>query len=184
MTHYRKKMVITICILFIACIWLIGFIDINHRFPKSVAEEYHTDQWMDYENSKLTPVQLDIYTGTQFADTYSDIGKTLKNKDCNIIVAKIKIKNNSDNKIDSMKYFTRFDLVAYPIGYENQGILTDMKNIYVAPGEEKEVSAYYIVSQALVSDNNMKEFLNSKFYMGIRLYPIKQILVFDNIITH
>lgn len=184
MIRYRKKIIITIFTLAIISIWLVGFIHINNRFPKSVLEEYHTNQWLNYENSKLMPIQLDIYSGSQFADTYSDIGKPFANQNCKIIVTKIKIKNNSNDKVDVMKYFTRFDLVAYPIGFENQGLLVDMNDLYVAPDEEKEVSAYYMVMQGLVSNSKMDEFLKCKFNMGIRLYPVKQVLVFDNIIIH
>jgi len=184
MTRYRKAILISIVILLIVGTWLVGFIKINHRFPQPVIEEYHADQWLDYENAQITPVQMDIYSGTQFAEIYSDIGKSFANQNSKIIVAKVKIKNNSNSKLDSMKFYTRFNVVAYPIGYENQGMLVDLNNIYVLPGEEKEVSTYYMVSQALVSDQKMDEFLNSKFYMGVRLYPIKQILVFDNIIIH
>lgn len=184
MTRYKKTILISIVILLTAGTWLVGFININHRFPQPVIEEYHADQYLDYENAQITPVQMDIYSGAQFAELYSAIGKSFANQNCKIIVAKIKIKNNSNSNIDSLKFCTRSNVVAYPIGYENQGMLVDMKNIYVLPGEEKEVSTYYAVTQSLVSDKNMAEFLNSKFYMGVRLYPIKQILVFDNIIIH
>lgn len=184
MIRFRKIILIVTCLFVLLCVWFFAFKDVNNRFPKQVLEEYHMGQWLDYEKIQLSPVQMDVYDVAQFKDTYPNIQEMYTKPFYKLLVMKVKIKNNGADKIDFFKYFTRYDAVAYPIGYENGGFLLDESNRYVEPGEEKEIDTCFGVSQGLVSDKNLKEFLNSQFYMGIRAYPIKQILVFDQIVIH
>jgi len=184
MIHFRKKILLVTCFLVLLGVWIFAFNGINNRFPKQVLEEFHVGQWLDYENIQLSPVQMDVYDVGQFKDTYPNIEESYTNPSYKILVMKVKIKNNGSARIDCGKYFSRFDAVAYPIGYENGGFLLDATNRYVEPGEEKEIDTCFGMSQSLVSDKNLEAFLNSQFYMGIRAYPIKQILVFDDIVIH
>lgn len=173
-----KRIVGVVAFLFIV-LWTIGVIDVNSRFPQPEVQEYGQDDWLEYDDSILLNVNEIKY---ELAEVSVDENKVLTSqKNTAHILVKFRVKNKTESDIDFYNYFMRFDLVVYPIGYNNQGSLRNMNEIYIKAGEEKEFIAEYNLTEGLIKQKFMEKFLNNKFCLCIRTYPVRQMFVFEQV---
>jgi len=189
MMHYKKIIIIIIISVVLFVAWLIGFLDVNSRFPQVKCEEYHLDEWVDYsnrywgyDNLQLSPVKITIYSAKDFESGYPEEGEEYKDTSYKIVVMKVKIKNNSSQEISVGKVFSFFTAGAEPIGWNNQGRIIDSKNTNILPGgNQEDVELYVVLSESVVSSRNYDRFLKNKIFLSVKSYPLRQILVFDEI---
>lgn len=182
MKHFKRKIVIIVVIIMTA-LEIMGFIDANSRFPQPKEEKYSCNEWMKLdEQVDISVTDISYYSKEQFKEVYAQEDFDIK---YDTIVIVMKVKNCSDHQIDfSMRYLQYITLVAYPIGYVNQGILLNRSDRMVDSGKEKEFTVVVNVSEALVNERRKEQFLKSTFYVQFSLYPIKKVFVIDNIMVN
>ena len=128
----------------IAVVVVVGYIDVNHRFPEPEEE------------------------------IVKELGRF------NYIVLKVKVQNESHDKFNMFSIVTDSNLVIYPDGYENQGMVCE-DNVSVNKGEVKDFTLAYAISKNYLSEKKLDKLFHEDIYLCFKAYPVRQAIVIRGI---
>ena len=188
MIHYNKINKKYILWMVIVGIWLIvcviGNINVNKRFPKPIDEYYYLGDTVEYLGMQIKAEEILYKNDEGMINNYPEIN-IKKKEGRNWLVVKLDVKNVSDKVIDfETDILPNIAMVAYPIGYMNQGsayALKDNKQWKFSLEEEKEVIIYFAVGNGQVRQERRKKFLESQFYLDFSLSPEHKAFVFNGV---
>lgn len=147
----------------------VGYIDVNHRFPEPEEEIVEKDEWVQYSDGiKIKVTGIDYCTEREVNEKYSASVKELGR--FNYIVLKVKVQNESQDKFNMFSIVTDSNLVIYPDGYENQGMVCE-DNVSVDKGEVKDFTLAYVISKNYLSEKKLDKLLHEDIYLCFKAYP-------------
>ncbi len=156
----------------IAVVVAVGYIDVNHRFPEPEEEIVQKDEWVQYSDGiKIKVTGIDYCTEQEVNEKYSASVKELGR--FNYIVLKVKVQNESQDKFNMFSIVTDSNLVIYPDGYENQGMICE-DNVSVNKGEVKDFTLAYVISKNYLSEKKLDKLLHEDIYLCFKAYPVRQ----------
>ena len=86
----------------IAVVVVVGYIDVNHRFPEPEEEIVEKDEWIQYSDGiKIKATGIDYCTEQEVNEKYSAGVKELGR--FNYIVLKVKVQNESQDKFNMFR---------------------------------------------------------------------------------
>ena len=190
MIHFKKRYIVTIMVfvLLVAYIWQVC--DVKRRFPAKKIEECYVSEWMDYNpriegvidaDVRMSPVDIIGLEGKDFIQKYPVTAKDYGDFDSwYILLVEFKMENIGENDVNIRRLVSFFEVVSPFNGYSNSlRLLIENGEITVGTGETKNIQAAIIVNRTYIGENNMKKFLESKFYLRIAEYPIEKRLVYE-----
>ena len=146
----------------IAVVVAVGYIDVNHRFPEPEEEIVEKDYCTEREVNK------------KYSASVKELGRF------NYIVLKVKVQNESQDKFNMFSIVTDSNLVIYPDGYENQGMVCE-DNVSVDKGEVKDFTLAYVISKNYLSEKKLDKLLHEDIYLCFKAYPVRQAIVIRGI---
>ena len=156
----------------IAVVVVVGYIDVNHRFPEPEEEIVEKDEWIQYSDGiKIKATGIDYCTEQEVNEKYSAGVKELGR--FNYIVLKVKVQNESHDKFNMFSIVTDSNLVIYPDGYENQGMVCE-DNVSVNKGEVKDFTLAYAISKNYLSEKKLDKLFHEDIYLCFKAYPVRR----------
>ncbi len=181
MKHFKHKKRMAVCLiaaLFIV-LFIIGFIDVNLRFPKPQEELYSIDEWVSWNDDiRIKAKSIDYCSSSELTQKYGI--KEGNNDKIFYIVTKLEVNNTSNKDINFEHIFEKFNLVMYPIGYENQGMIFTDSPIIAANSTEEKI-ACFTVSEGLIRNERREAALQNDIYLCLKVYPVRQAIVFKGV---
>lgn len=163
----------------IAVVVAVGYIDVNHRFPEPDEEIAEVDEWVQYSDGvKIKATGIDYCSDQEVNEKYNAGVKELGR--FNYIVIKIKVLNESQDKFNVFSIVTDSNIVIYPYGYENQGMICE-DNVSVDKGEGEEFTLAYVISKNYLSEKKLDKLLHEDIYLCFKAYPVRQAIVIRGI---
>lgn len=79
MKHYTDKthikiIIISAVIIIFTFVCIIGYIDVNKRFPKAGGEFYSEEQWVDYDYMQIRAKKMEYLTKEEYGERYENSG--------------------------------------------------------------------------------------------------------------
>lgn len=127
---------------------------------------------------KIKVTGIDYCTEQEVNEKYSASVKELGR--FNYIVLKVKVQNESQDKFNMFSIVTDSNLVIYPDGYENQGMICE-DNVSVNKGEVKDFTLAYVISKNYLSEKKLDKLLHEDIYLCFKAYPVRQAIVIRGI---
>ena len=184
----KIKAVIIIVLLFVVLgCWVIGYIDVNRRFPKAEEELYSVGEWIEESGFEIKVNSLELISLEEASEKY---GVNLQNDMKKIVpstkyfILKMDVRNISDEELNiGKKLMSHTDLQVMPIGIVEVGeVLTNYtKNIKLQPGEEEEVVIKYILSNGVLREDRRWMLNKCKFYLAFLNYPVHKAVLFEDV---
>lgn len=187
MKHTRNRFIIKKCpfiitfiiIAVIAVAVAVGYIDVNHRFPEPDEEIAEKNEWVQYSDGvKLKVTEIDYCSEHEVNEKYN--AGVVEKGNFNYIVVKIKVMNEAQDKFNVLRVVTDSNLVIYPDGYENQGMVCE-DNVSVDKGEVKDFTLAYVISKKYLSEKKLDKLLHKDIYLCFKAYPVRQAIVIRGI---
>ena len=176
---YIAVLLILGVVVYFAVVVAVGYIDVNHRFPEPEEEIVEKDEWVQYSDGiKIKVTGIDYCTEREVNEKYSASVKELGR--FNYIVLKVKVQNESQDKFNMFSIVTDSNLVIYPDGYENQGMVCE-DNVSVDKGEVKDFTLAYVISKNYLSEKKLDKLLHEDIYLCFKAYPVRQAIVIRGI---
>ncbi len=163
----------------IAVVVAVGYIDVNHRFPEPEEEITEVDEWVQYSDGvKIKVTGIDYCSDHEVNEKYGADVKEMGR--FNYIVLKVRVMNELEDKFNVFSIVTDSNLVIYPDGYENQGMVCE-DNVTVNKGEDREFTLAYVISKNYLSENKLDKLLHKDIYLCFKAYPVRQAIVIRGI---
>ena len=172
----KIKAVIIIVLLFVVLgCWVIGYIDVNRRFPKPKEEIYAVN-----EVNSVELVSKDEAYSQYGINDYED-----ERQDIQYFITKLEINNTSGEEYDvEKKLNSHIAIKAYPLGYVNQGeIITEsgISNVKIKADEEKEVVICFILGDGVLLTDRRWMLNKSDMYLDFHEYPVHKAVLLEDI---
>ena len=179
MKHFKKYIIIAVVVL-VAVVWIAAYINVNKRFPQPREELYEKGEWVEVSDGvrvKGTGVEFCSYE--DYIARYN-IKSSNKNSNMSYILVHINVNNTSDEIFNVWDIDIVANIVIYPTGYNNQGMVVDQDAI-VQPGESKDITFAYNVSNSMIRSEIREKVLSKDIYLCFKAYPVRQAIVFRGI---
>ena len=179
MKHFRIYIIATVVVL-VAWVWLATYINVNKRFPQPEEELYEKGEWVEVSDGvrvKGTGVEFCSYG--EYTERYN-VKTSNKNSSMSCILIHINIDNTSSKAFNAWDIDTTANIVIYPTGYNNQGMVAEQDAI-IQSGESRDITFVYNVSSSMIRPEIRKKVLNNELYMCFKAYPVRQAIVFRGI---
>ena len=157
----------------------VGYIDINHRFPKPTEEIAGKNEWVQYSDGiKIKAAGIEYCTDKEINEKYKADVK--ENGNMNYIAVNISVMNESQEMFNIYTVVSDSNLVIYPDGYENQGMPCG-NDIAVDKGETKDFTLAFTVPKKYIGEKKVNKLLKEDIYLCFKAYPVRQAIVFNGI---
>lgn len=180
MKHFKhkKRIIISLITALIVVLFIIGWIDVNSRFPQPQEELYAVDEWMPYSDDiQIRAKSIEYCSVHEFNQKYKQ--KRASDKDNVYIVVQLEVSNASNQAMDVIHIAQQFVLAIYPIGYVNQGeIIADTPVLAANTTEEKTIC--FIVTEGLIQGGRRETAFKNDVYLYSKSYPIRRAIVFKS----
>lgn len=183
-TKKSKKTAIIVMAVLIVIIWLVGYIDINTRFPKAESETYNMNEWVDNGNINIRVNSAQYMDQEKVYDLYGI--EPIKDTSTHYFILSIDVLNRSDNEINLAKeFYGNIAMDIYPLGYHNIGerVHREDNNVkkMLKKDEQQEVIFAFIISDGSIREDRRWMMHKSQIYMTLSNYPIHKMIMLDNI---
>ena len=99
---YYKKIIIGAAVLIFFAFSVFMIYNVNSVFPNAEDKAYRTGDEIRYRGLKLTVGEIEVWTQEEFQEKYHAIQKN--DSDCNYVIAKITLENDTDKIIKFGKF--------------------------------------------------------------------------------
>lgn len=192
MKHYTDKthikiIIISAVIIIFTFVCIIGYIDVNKRFPKAGGEFYSEEQWVDYDYMQIRAKKMEYLTKEEYGERYENSGIADRSDKLSYFVLTLELHNLTDEDINLNKNFIgNVSLEAYPQGYNNQGNFidengkADTRSILEA-NQTKEFTIVFNVNESVVGKSRINKLKKSDIYFSMPCYPVHKAIVFNGV---
>lgn len=192
MKHYTDKthikiIIISAVIIIFTFVCIIGYIDVNKRFPKAGGEFYSEEQWIDYDYMQIKAKKMEYLTKEEYGERYENSGIADRSDKLSYFVLTLELHNLTDEDINLNKNFIgNVSLEAYPQGYNNQGNFidgngkADIRSILEA-NQTKEFTIVFNVNESVVGKSRINKLKKSDIYFSMSCYPVHKAIVFNGV---
>lgn len=181
MKHFKHKKRMIVCLItaVLVVLFIIGLIDVNSRFPQPQEELHSINEWVSWNDDiQIRAKSIDYCSTSELTQKYGVNGGN--NDKIFYIVTKLEVNNTSDKDINFEHIFEKFNLVMYPIGYENQGMIFTDSPVIAANSTEEKI-ACFTVSEGLIRSERREAALQNDIYLCLKAYPVRQAIVFKGV---
>ncbi len=192
MKHYTNKthikgIVISAVIIIFTVVCIIGYIDVNKRFPKAGEEFYSSNEWVDYDYMQIRAKKMEYLTKEQYCERYENADAAGRSDKLSYFVLTLELHNLTGEDINlNKKFIGNVSLEAYPQGYNNQGNFidgngkADTRSILEA-NQTKEFTIVFNVNESVVGKNRINRLKKSDIYFSMSCYPVHKAIVFNGV---
>ena len=182
----KIKAVIIIVLLFVVLgCWVIGYIDVNRRFPKPKEEIYAVNEWISDSNVMVKVNSVELVSKDEAYSQYGINDYEDERQDIQYFITKLEINNTSGEEYDvEKKLNSHIAIKAYPLGYVNQGeIITEsgISNVKIKADEEKEVVICFILGDGVLRTDRRWMLNKSDMYLDFHEYPVHKAVLLEDI---
>jgi len=186
MMHSKKKIikrvVIACLILVVSGVWLVGYIDVNKRFPKPEQQVHSIGEWVRTGDTSIKVNSVEYMPQEEANSQYGSELLPDNGNDSNTyyFIAKIDVKNETDKEIKLSKTL----LEIYPVGVLTYGEVMEngeLTSIKLKAQEQREIVLHFIMSQGVLRDDRRWMLKKSQIRIVLSNYPVHEIIVLDDI---
>ena len=176
-----KRVVIACLILVVSGVWLVGYIDVNKRFPKPEQQVHSIGEWVRTGDTSIKVNSVEYMPQEEANSQYGSelLPDNGNNSNTYYFIAKIDVKNETDKEIKLSKtLLEHLGLEIYPVGVLKNGELTSIK---LKAQEQREIVLHFIMSQGVLRDDRRWMLKKSQIRIVLSNYPVHEIIVLDDI---
>ena len=179
MKHFKILYIIAAVVL-VAVVWTASYINVNKRFPQPEEEIYEKGEWVEISDGvRVKGTGIEFCSYEEYRERYN-IKSDSRISNLSYILVHTNINNTSSKAVNAWDIDTTTNLAIYPAGYSNQGMIAEQDTI-VQPGESKDITFVYNVTNALIQPGKREKVLSENIYLCFKAYPVRQAIVFRGI---
>ena len=183
MIHFKNKKVkygILLCVaLVLVIVFILAYRNANTRLPAPVEEYYEAGDVVEHNGLEICVANLYFGNMNDIVDKKNMPKKMRSDKDGLVIVFDVTNKKEENVNL-AADFVPNVELVAYPIGYDNQGMIyavDEEGDTILKPEETKTFAIRFGVSNSLVRQERRARFIKSDFYFDMALYPVHKAII-------
>ena len=175
-----KRVVIACLILVVSGVWLVGYIDVNKRFPKPEQQVHSIGEWVRTGDTSIKVNSVEYMPQEEANSQYGSelLPDNGNNSNTYYFIAKIDVKNETDKEIKLSKtLLEHLGLEIYPVGVLIYGEVMENGELTSI----REIVLHFIMSQGVLRDDRRWMLKKSQIRIVLSNYPVHEIIVLDDI---
>ena len=167
--------------------WLVGYIDVNKRFPKPEQQVHSIGEWVRTGDTSIKVNSVEYMPQEEANSQYGSelLPDNGNNSNTYYFIAKIDVKNETDKEIKLSKtLLEHLGLEIYPVGVLIYGEVMEngeFTSIKLKAQEQREIVLHFIMSQGVLRDDRRWMLKKSQIRIVLSNYPVHEIIVLDDI---
>lgn len=183
MIHFKNKKVkygILLCVaLVLVIVFILAYRNANTRLPAPVEEYYEAGDVVEHNGLEICVANLYFGNMNDIVDK-KNMPEKMRSDNYGLVIV-FDVTNKKEENVNlAADFVPNVELVAYPIGYDNQGMIyavDEEGDTILKPEETKTFAIRFGMSDGLVRQERRARFIKSDFYFDMALYPVHKAII-------